>query len=212
MDARSARSRSGTVPPQLPFTESDLELAVELGRRASAALDNALLYREVGARAHAAEALEFVDDGVILVDTRRHRPAVEPGGRDDLPGEEPARAVGRPVENVIADWDTLSERLTPPGNRPRARAAPETLPIDVQEYERWLSISAVRFIGGTVYAFRDLTEARAVDQLKSDFVSTVSHELRHRSPAIYGAAPHAAAQRRATRRVATDRASRRDLE
>ena len=59
----------GTVPPQPPFTEADLELAVELGRRASAALDNALLHREVGARAHAAEALEFVNDGVFLVDS-----------------------------------------------------------------------------------------------------------------------------------------------
>jgi GAF domain-containing protein len=57
----------GTVPPpRLPFTESGSRARGQLGRRASAALDNALLYREVGARAHAAEALEFVDDGVIL--------------------------------------------------------------------------------------------------------------------------------------------------
>jgi signal transduction histidine kinase len=58
----------------------------------------------------------------------------------------------------------------------------------VQGEERWLSISAVRFPGGTVYAFRDLTEERAVDQLKSDFVATVSHELRTPLSAIYGAA------------------------
>ena len=54
--------------------------------------------------------------------------------------------------------------------------------------ERWLSISAVPFPGGTVYAFRDMTEERAVEQLKSDFVSTVSHELRTPLAAIYGAA------------------------
>ena len=39
-----------------------------------------------------------------------------------------------------------------------------------------------------MYAFRDLTEERAVEQLKSDFVSTVSHELRTPLAAIYGAA------------------------
>ena len=64
----------------------------------------------------------------------------------------------------------------------------QTIPVDVQGEERWLSISAVRFPGGTVYAFRDLTEERAVDQLKSDFVATVSHELRTPLAAIYGAA------------------------
>src|SRR5207248_3360663 len=58
----------GTVPPQAPFSQSDFELAIELGRRASVALDNALLHREVEARAHAAEGLEFVDNGVFLVD------------------------------------------------------------------------------------------------------------------------------------------------
>jgi signal transduction histidine kinase len=62
------------------------------------------------------------------------------------------------------------------------------VPVDVQGEERWLSISAVQFPGGTVYAFRDLTDERAVDQLKSDFVATVSHELRTPLSAIYGAA------------------------
>jgi signal transduction histidine kinase len=41
---------------------------------------------------------------------------------------------------------------------------------------------------GTVYAFRDLTEERALDTLKAEFVSTVSHELRTPLAAIYGAA------------------------
>jgi len=39
-----------------------------------------------------------------------------------------------------------------------------------------------------VYAFRDVTDERAVEQMKTDFVSTVSHELRTPLAAIYGAA------------------------
>ena len=39
-----------------------------------------------------------------------------------------------------------------------------------------------------MYAFRDVTDERAVEQLKTDFVSTVSHELRTPLAAIYGAA------------------------
>ena len=39
-----------------------------------------------------------------------------------------------------------------------------------------------------MYAFRDLTEERALDELKAEFVATVSHELRTPLAAIYGAA------------------------
>jgi signal transduction histidine kinase len=41
---------------------------------------------------------------------------------------------------------------------------------------------------GVVYAFRDLTEERALEQMRTEFVSTVSHELRTPLAAIYGAA------------------------
>jgi signal transduction histidine kinase len=46
----------------------------------------------------------------------------------------------------------------------------------------------VEFFGGTVYAFRDLTESRRLDQLKAEFVATASHELRTPLAAVYGAA------------------------
>jgi PAS domain S-box-containing protein len=177
----------GTVPPQPSFTESDFALAIELGRRAAIALDNAMLYGEAEARAHAAEALEFVDDGVFLVDgdgvIRLWNAAAVKTLR-----VKPAKALGRQVEEVIRDWPAIVDRITPAAEPTAGLRAPETFPLMVKGVERWLSISAVRFPGGTVYAFRDLTEERAVEQLKSDFVSTVSHELRTPLAAIYGAA------------------------
>ena len=69
-----------------------------------------------------------------------------------------------------------------------ARGSGHDLPVDGPHGELWLSLTAAEFPNGTVYAFRDLTDERAVDQLKSDFVSTVSHELRTPLAAIYGAA------------------------
>ena len=39
-----------------------------------------------------------------------------------------------------------------------------------------------------MYAFRDLTEERALEQIRQDLVSTVSHELRTPLAAIYGSA------------------------
>jgi len=170
----------GSVPPQPPFDQADLELAIELGMRASAALDNALLYEEAQARAHAADALEFVDDGVFLVDrdgiVRLWNPAAAQTFRVEASG-----ALGRHVTESIADWDTLWEQT-------HGARTNQAFPLSVRNDERWLSASAVSFAGGTVFAFRDITEQYAIEQLRSDFVSTVSHELRTPLAAIYGAA------------------------
>ena len=179
----------GTIAGQPRFDESDRTMAMELARRISLALDNARLYAEAQERAHAAEALEYVDDGVFLVDEagviRLWNPTAAVSLRR-LPGE----AVGSPIAELLPDWESLQARIplaSEPmqvGGIPRA----QTLPVDVEGEERWLSISAVRFPGGTVYAFRDVTGERAVEQMKTDFVSTVSHELRTPLAAIYGAA------------------------
>jgi PAS domain S-box-containing protein len=177
----------GTVPPQPRFTESDLELAVELGRRASVALDNSLLFAEAEGRARASEALEFVDDGVLLVDRDEIVRLLNPAAARSF-SVKPTKAIGRRIDEVVPDWQTVRDRVfTAPDLAPKSRRA-EMLPIEIKGSERWLSISAARFAGGTVYAFRDMTEERAVEQLKSDFVSTVSHELRTPLAAIYGAA------------------------
>jgi PAS domain S-box-containing protein len=177
----------GTIPPQPRFDAADIELAVDLARRASLALDNARLYREAQARAHAAAALEFVDDGVFLLDSDDVVRIWNPAAAQAFQVKS-SKAVGRHVGELIADWETLHERI-PLATRPTGGSRrPQTVPVAVQGQERWLSISAVRFPGGTVYAFRDLTEERAVEQLKSDFVATVSHELRTPLAAIYGAA------------------------
>ena len=50
------------------YNDADLELALELARRASAALDNARLVGELRRGAQTAQALEFVGDGVFLID------------------------------------------------------------------------------------------------------------------------------------------------
>src|SRR5207247_11112946 len=46
----------------------------------------------------------------------------------------------------------------------------------------------VGFDEGAVYAFRDITEERALEQIRQDLVTTVSHELRTPLAAIYGSA------------------------
>src|SRR4029077_6483865 len=57
--------------------------------------------------------------------------------------------------------------------------------------ELWLSVPAADMSSsdgrpGRVLAMRDISEVRALEQLKSDFVATVSHELRTPLTSIYG--------------------------
>src|SRR6185437_13850815 len=142
----------GTVPPQPRFDEADVELATELGRRAAAALDNALLYEEAQERAHAADALQFVDDGVFLVDrdgiVQLWNPAAARAFR-----VRADRAIGRHVSESIPDWETLVSQTSVAGGM-------QAIPVTVKGDERWLSASAASFSGGTVFAFRDITEQR----------------------------------------------------
>jgi two-component system phosphate regulon sensor histidine kinase PhoR len=98
-----------------------------------------------------------------------------------------ARAVaGRAVTDVLPGGESLAERIAVSTVPEPARS--ETVPFDTARGERWLSISGVEFFGGTVYAFRDITEERRLDELKSEFVATASHELRTPLAAVYGAA------------------------
>jgi signal transduction histidine kinase len=150
------------------------------------ALDNALLYDEAERRADAARVLEHVADGVFLLDSsglvRLWNRAAE--AITLLPAAE---IVGRPAAEAIPGWAQIVDRV-PVTSAPAAAARAATLPLQLPDRELWLSIAGAGFAEGTVYAFRDLTEERALEELRSDFVSTVSHELRTPLAAIYGAA------------------------
>ena len=63
-----------------------------------------------------------------------------------------------------------------------------TLPVEIGGRDLWLSFVAVRGVSGVVYAFRDMTSERRLEEEKADFVATISHELRTPMAAVYGAA------------------------
>ena len=158
------------------YTDTDLRVAEELGRRAAVAIENARNFERAQARGHASQALEYVGDGVFLTDEdgviRLWNPAAA-----ELTGLEAEAVVGRTIPDALPGWPDGPEG-----------ARPQTFPVEVNGRELWLSISRVEFGEGTVFAFRDLTDDRTLERLKSDFISTVSHELRTPLAAIYGAA------------------------
>ena len=156
------------------YDEGDLALAEELARRAGTAVENAQLYREVEERAQAARVLETVGDGVFLVDTegviRLWNRAAE-----TISGIRRGEIIGRRLEELLPGWERVSTRA-------------ETMPFERDGRERWVSISGVAFDVGVVYAFQDISDERALEQIRQDLVATVSHELRTPLAAIYGSA------------------------
>ena len=168
-------------PIDRDYFVASLERAIQLK-----SLDRQVEKQRVALERHA-RVLEHVDDGVFLVDedglVQHWNPAAEA-----ITGLEAESVLGRPAADAIPGWDTMGPIVpiaTAPG--PGSTDA-KTLPLEIDGRELWLSISGVAFTDGVVYAFRNLTEERALDELKGEFVATVSHELRTPLAAIYGSA------------------------
>jgi PAS domain S-box-containing protein len=168
-------------PIDRDYFVASLERAIEL-RRLERRVDEQRLALERHAR-----VLEHVDDGIFLIDddgvVQHWNPAAAA-----VTGIEPEEALGRRIEDVLTGWPTVAELVPIAPSPDPGGPSSKTLPLELGGKELWLSISGVRFVDGIVYAFRNVTEQRALDELKGEFVATVSHELRTPLAAIYGSA------------------------
>jgi PAS domain S-box-containing protein len=168
------------------YGADDLALVEDIAGRIAVAVDRARLFAEVEQRADAARVLEHVADGILLVDrggtVRLWNPAAE-----GITAIRATDIVGRAAADAIPGWkeavDTVPVAPTPDPGHPEV-----VIPLETERGERWIAISGVQFFGGTVYAFRDLTDVRRLEELKASFIATASHELRTPLAAVYGAA------------------------
>ena len=160
---------------------ASLERAIKMRR-----LDRQVERQRVALQRHA-RVLEHVDDGVFLIDPEGLLQHWNPAAAA-ITGLSPDAVLGRAADEVLPGWSAVGPTVpvaTVPG--PGSTEA-RTLPFEIDGREIWLAISGVEFEDGVVYAFRNLTEERALDELKGEFVATVSHELRTPLAAIYGSA------------------------
>jgi PAS domain S-box-containing protein len=175
------------------FTAEHAQIAEAVAAHAGIAIEKAQLLAaeraaraEAEARAEAAIALEVVDDGVAMLDeqgiVRLWNRAAE-----TITGLRAATVLGRPVGEAVSGWERIALQI-PIGNQ-GGTTTPATLPLDLLDgREVWLSLYGIAFGNGTVYAFRDVTDQRQLESLRSDVIATVSHELRTPVSAVYGAA------------------------
>ena len=181
------------------YSDEQLEIMQGLVAQMASAVRTARLHKErrrleaaeaaalavAAERERAARVLEAVGDGIFFVDTDDvvrlwNRAAEQMIG---LPAES---VVGRALSELVPQWTALAARIPEAAGDVAPRSV--TLPVDVGGRDLWLSFVAVRGDEGVVYAIRDVTGERNLEEQRSDLVTTISHELRTPIAAVYGAA------------------------
>jgi signal transduction histidine kinase len=168
-------------PIDRDYFVASLERAIQVSR-----LGRHVAQQRVDLERHA-RVLEHVDRGVFLIDQSGVITFWNPAARA-ITGLEAEQVIGRPAEEALPGWDAIGPEVPVAAVPGPGSLEAKTLPLEIEGRELWISISGVLYEDGVVYAFRNLTEERALDELKGEFVATVSHELRTPLAAIYGAA------------------------
>jgi PAS domain S-box-containing protein len=165
------------------WREEEIEALSALAANTSSALSNAELYQRVADEKERSTAIiENIADGIVAVDRDGevvlwNRAAEEITGvpQNEALGRTPAQLLRRRLE---------SDDDAPGGNR--------LVSINRGGEEVWLSLTEAVMrdpagqVAGRIFAFRDISADRYVEEMKSDFVSAVSHELRSPLTSIYG--------------------------
>jgi two-component system, NtrC family, sensor histidine kinase KinB len=165
------------------WREEEIEALTALAGNTSSVLSNAELYQRVALERERSYAiLANIADGIVAVD-RDGRVVLWNTAAEQITGVPAVSALGRtPLEVIQRDLSAGAEHAR--GERLVAirRGADEV----------WLSLTEAIMrdpagvVAGRIFAFRDVSAERRVEQMKSDFVSTVSHELRAPLTSIYG--------------------------
>jgi PAS domain S-box-containing protein len=163
------------------WREEEVQALVALAANASAALTNAELYQSVAVeREQSVAILANIADGIVAVD-REGGVVLWNRAAEEITGIPAAEAVGRTPAQV------LQRDLESDGS-----ATNRLVSIPRGDDEVWLSLSEAVMrdptgaVAGRIFAFRDISAEHVVEQMKSDFVSTVSVQLRTPLTSIYG--------------------------
>ena len=165
------------------WREEEVEALAALAGNASAVLSNAELYQRVALERERSYAiLSNVADGIVAVD-REGKVVLWNESAETITGVPAEAALGRtPVE--VLQRELASESESTAGER--------LLSIQRGGDEVWLSLTEavmhdpVGSVSGRIFAFRNVSSERIVEEMKSTFVSTVSHQLRAPLTSIYG--------------------------
>ncbi|HKA27714.1 MAG TPA: GAF domain-containing protein [Gaiellaceae bacterium] len=161
----------------------EIEALTALAGNTSAALASAELYQRVALeRERSVAILANIADGIVAVD-REGRVVLWNEAAERITGVSAAEAIGLSTEQIL-QRTLASGDDTERGDR--------LLAIRRGDEDVWLSLTEAIMhdpagaVAGRIFAFRDISAERVVEQMKSDFVTAVSHELRTPLTSIYG--------------------------
>ena len=164
----------------------EVEALAALAGNASAALASAELYQRVALEKERSVAiLANIADGIVAVD-RESRVVLWNAAAERITGIRAGDAIGRSTLQVLQRTLESGEEAGPDAIGDRL------LSIRRGDDEVWLSLTEAIMrdpagaVSGRIFAFRDISAERVVEQMKSDFVTAVSHELRTPLTSIYG--------------------------
>ncbi|HTR33183.1 MAG TPA: GAF domain-containing protein [Gaiellaceae bacterium] len=163
------------------WREEEAEALAALAASAAVALTNAELYQRVAVeREQSVAILANIADGIVAVDRDGHV-VLWNRAAEEITGVPAAEAVGRTPAQVLQ-----RELASDTGGTTRL------VSIARGDEAVWLSLSEAVMrdpagaVAGRIFAFRDISAEHSVEQMKTDFVSTVSLELRAPMTSIYG--------------------------
>ena len=157
------------------FSEEEVRFMVTLAGQAALAAANARLFlnAEIG-RQRLAAILASSPDPVLVTDQRDRLLLANPAAWQVLQ-LGPESDEGQPIENIILHKE-LVELLR--SSSAEKQTVEVTLPGDLVYLATASSVLAEGQRVGRVCVLRDVTHFKELDALKSEFVSTVSHDLR----------------------------------
>jgi PAS domain S-box-containing protein len=163
------------------WREEEVQALVALAANASVALTNAELYQSVAVeREQSVAILANIAEGIVAVD-RDGSVVLWNRAAEEITGVPAAEAIGRTPVQV------LQRELESDGGGTNRQVS---IPRGDEEVKLSLSEAVMRdptgAVAGRIFAFRDVTAEQIVEQMKSDFVSTVSVQLRTPLTTIYG--------------------------
>jgi PAS domain S-box-containing protein len=175
------------------FDDAHLELVTAIASQAAIAIENARLYTQArGERDTVAAILDSVGDAILVVDGEEMTVKMVNPAAVDLLGMGAEEAVGRPLDRLLPNSELVALLAAAPEER---RAEVE---IRIGEGRHFVvAVSEIPQVG-RVAALHDVTHFRELDESKSDFVSTVSHDLKAPLSTIMGYAWMLAGERELT--------------
>lgn len=155
------------------FTDEQVNLALTIGTHAAMAIENARLHTTIAEERAKLEAIiGGTNDAVIVTDAQNRVLLINQAARRAF-DVETVPEVGRPLGEVVSNekFLTLFARL-----ETREEALAEEIPLR-DGRTLYASLTPVAEVG-RIAVMQDITYLKELDKMKSDFVSTVSHDLR----------------------------------